>query len=228
MAMVPDEFENIAWHSLQHEQSAFAITSGKAARYIPDISSIIAFEDNDHPDFEGLAQISTAADPMYCVGWSGAVPAGWLVEEDTYAHQMIWRGQSPEQDDVDVIRLDQSHVAQMLELVALTKPGPFSRRTIEMGDYFGIVEADQLIAMAGERIHAGRFREISGVCTRPGYQGRGLARVLMNKLIRLETDRNQVPFLHVVQDNTHALDIYLRMGFIHLQKVALRKISKQK
>ena len=42
----------------------------------------------------------------------------------------------------------------------------------------GDVAADQavLVAMAGERMQAGPWREISGVCTDPGHQGRGLAR----------------------------------------------------
>ena len=38
--------------------------------------------------------------------------------------------------------------------------------------------------MAGERMHAGTLREISGVCTHPDFQGRGLARRLMRKLVR--------------------------------------------
>ena len=229
--MVPNEFSNIAWHSLQHEQAPLAISSGKAKRFIPDVSSIIAFENNDRPDFEGLERISEAGESMYSIGWSGQVPAGWLLEVDAQVNELIWRGQLPDQaeDNVNeekVIRLDQTHVTQMLELVVLTKPGPFSDRTIEMGDYFGIVENGQLIAMAGERLHAGRFREISGVCTRAGHTGRGLARMLMNKLIRLECERDQIPFLHVVEGNDHALDIYLRMGFVHVQKIALRKFIK--
>ena len=234
--MVPNEFSNIAWHSLQHEQAPLAISAGKAKRFKSDVSEIIAFENNNRPDFEGLARISEAGDSMYSIGWSGPVPAGWLLEVDAQVNELIWQGQLPDQvEDVtedhvteeSVIRLDQTHVTQMLELVVLTKPGPFSERTIEMGDYFGIVENGQLIAMAGERLHAGRFREISGVCTRPGYQGRGLARLLMHKLIRLECDRNQIPFLHVVEGNDHALDIYLRMGFVRIQKVALRKFRKR-
>ncbi|MEO2178309.1 MAG: GNAT family N-acetyltransferase [bacterium] len=222
---------------MQNEQAPLAISSGKAKRFKSDVSSIIAFENNDHPDFEGLAQISEAGDSMYSIGWSGPVPAGWLLEIDAQVNELIWQGQLPDQaednvseDNVSeesVIRLDRTHVTQMLELVELTQPGPFSERTIEMGDYFGIVENGRLIAMAGERLHAGRFREISGVCTRPGHQGRGLARMLMNKLIRLECDRDQIPFLHVVEGNDHALDIYLRMGFAHIHKVALRKFRKQ-
>jgi predicted GNAT family acetyltransferase len=71
-------------------------------------------------------------------------------------------------------------------------------RAIELGDYFGHVEDGQLVAMAGERTAAPGLRDISGVCTRPGYQGRGLARRLMLKLVRRQLARGETPFLHVM------------------------------
>jgi ribosomal protein S18 acetylase RimI-like enzyme len=91
----------------------------------------------------------------------------------------------PAKDEVpEAIRLGAQHASQALELAKLTNPGPFGLRTIELGEYFGCFEGPRLIAMAGERMCAGPFREISGVCTHPDFQGRGLARRLMMKLIR--------------------------------------------
>jgi len=49
-----------------------------------------------------------------------------------------------------------------------------------------VFEGERLIAMAGERMQAGQLREVSGVCTTPERQGRGLALRLMNRLIRRE------------------------------------------
>jgi len=82
-----------------------------------------------------------------------------------------------------------------------------------LGDYFGVFDGPRLIAMAGERMQAESWREISGVCTHPDFQGRGLARRLMLKLIRHRMLRGQSTFLHVVSTNTAARDLYLRMGF---------------
>ena len=43
----------------------------------------------------------------------------------------------------------------MMELTALTKPGPFSARTHELGTFLGIRVDGQLVAMAGERMKPG-------------------------------------------------------------------------
>ena len=90
----------------------------------------------------------------------------------------------------------------LLALALLTKPGPFGPRTIELGEYFGYFDdGDRLIAMAGERMAAAGLHEISGVCTHPEHQGRGLARRLMLKLIRRQLLRGETPFLHVMRAN---------------------------
>jgi predicted GNAT family acetyltransferase len=67
--------------------------------------------------------------------------------------------------------------------------------------------------MAGERATAGLFREISGVCTHPDFQGRGLARRLMAKVIAQAVARGEIPFLHVMCHNEGAHRLYLNMGF---------------
>jgi predicted GNAT family acetyltransferase len=122
--------------------------------------------------------------------------------------------------------LGAEHAAQALQLAELTRPGPFGLRTIELGEYFGYFEDKRLIAMAGERMHADSLREISGVCTHPDYQGRGLARRLMLKLIRREMLRNETPFLHVMSENVGAWQLYERMGFRKYREVVVRVVSR--
>ena len=69
-------------------------------------------------------------------------------------------------------------------------------------------------------MHAGRLREISGVCTHPDYQGRGFARRLMLKLIRRQMLRDETPCLHVMRANSGALRLHEQMGFRdHLEAV---------
>ena len=80
--------------------------------------------------------------------------------------------------------------------------------------------------MAGERMHAGSLREISGVCTHPGFQGRGLARRLMMKLIRRQRLRGETPFLHVMSGNAGARALYERMGFRLYRESVVRVISR--
>ena len=75
-------------------------------------------------------------------------------------------------------------------------------------------------------MRAGSLREISGVCTHPDFQRRGLARRLMNKLIRRETERGETPCLHVMRDNRKAARLYERMGFRLHRESLVRVISK--
>jgi predicted GNAT family acetyltransferase len=123
--------------------------------------------------------------------------------------------------------LTAADVPEMLSLTALTEPGPFGPRTIELGDYLGVFDAGRLIAMAGERAQAGHFREISGVCTHPEAQGRGWAGRLMRQLIARQLARGQTPFLHVMSGNTGARQLYLRMGFQDHCETVVRVIARR-
>ena len=93
------------------------------------------------------------------------------------------------------------HAAQAVELATLTNPGPFGIRTPELGEYFGYFDGGRLIAMAGERMCAGDLHEVSGICTHPDFQGRGLAKKLTLKLVRRADAARQdaVPARHEPQ-----------------------------
>jgi predicted GNAT family acetyltransferase len=101
----------------------------------------------------------------------------------------------------------------MIELTALTKPGPFNRRTHELGTYLGIRGDGELVAMAGERMKVPGYTEVSAVCTRPGHTGNGYARLLMMEVMRRIIERGETPFLHVREDNAKAIELYERLGF---------------
>jgi predicted GNAT family acetyltransferase len=80
--------------------------------------------------------------------------------------------------------------------------------------------------MAGERMHAGTLREVSGICTHPDFRGRGLARRLTLKLIHRATQRGETPFLHVMGDNPTARQLYQKMGFRDYCETTARIISR--
>jgi GNAT superfamily N-acetyltransferase len=219
--------DQIVWHSLTGAQVHCATGTATARRYAPGFSPIIAFADSERPDFAALAPYCEPGEHFYCSGWTGTAPPGWQVDAEAMLVKMVWQAPAPAADDgLAAIRLGPEHVPQMLELVALTKPGPFGPRTIELGDYFGCFEGPRLVAMAGERMHAGTLREVSGVCTHPAFQGRGLARRLMQLLLRREVQRGETPFLHVMRDNRAAHDLYERMGFVDWRESVVRVLSR--
>jgi ribosomal protein S18 acetylase RimI-like enzyme len=222
-----DLLDDVLWHSLTGPQAAVSTGTDRARRYAPGFSPIIGFADLQRPDFAALEPYCAAGEPLYCAGWSGVAPPGWQIDAEAWLLKMVWQGACPApDDDFAAVRLGPAHVPQMLELVALTKPGPFGPRTIELGEYFGCFDGGRLVAMAGERMHAGRLREVSGVCTHPDFQGRGLARRLMLKLIRREVMRDEIPFLHVLKANPTAHQMYQRMGFGLHQEQLVRVLSR--
>jgi ribosomal protein S18 acetylase RimI-like enzyme len=206
--------DNIVWHALTGAQSHFAVGEGATRRYAPGFSPIIGFADVANADFAAIAPYCKPGERFYTDGWSGPMPAGWNLEVESTMDKMVWKGALPDDDaTLAAVPLGAQHAQQALELATLTRPGPFGIRTIELGDYFGIFEGTRLVAMAGERMTAGPWREISGVCTHPDAQGRGYAKRLMLKLVRRQMQRGETTFLHVVSTNTTARDLYLRMGF---------------
>jgi GNAT superfamily N-acetyltransferase len=217
--------DNIVWHTLIGPHAKYASGTNDVRRYAKGFSPIIGFADPKVPNFAALVPFCEPGEHFYTDGWSGAVPHNWKLNSESTMFKMVWEAAMPADEPLDAIPLGPEHATRALELALLTRPGPFGLRTIELGDYFGCFQGDRLIAMAGERMHAGMLREISGVCTHPNFQGRGLARKLMNKLIRRQMQRGETPFLHVMRDNTSARRLYERMGIRNYLESLVRVIS---
>lgn len=219
---------NIFWHALAGPQARFALGTNVARRFARDYSPIIAFADAQSPDFAAIAPWCEAGERFYVDGWTGRVAPGWRLELDSTMYKMVRDGPVPDADDLRGVRpLDARDATRAFELARLTRPGPFGPRTIELGEYFGLFDGDQLVAMAGERVFAAGWREISGVCTHPDQQGRGHAQRLMNLLLRREMLRGERPFLHVASTNTGAVRMYERMGFRIHRESAVRVVSRE-
>jgi ribosomal protein S18 acetylase RimI-like enzyme len=220
--------DNVFWHALSGPQKHFSEGVDAARRYATGFSPIVAFPDPQRPDFDALAPFCRSDEHFYCDGWSGAVPRGWQVDRESTMFKMVWDAPIPSEDAApDAVPLRAAHAAQAVALASLTNPGPFGMRTIELGEYFGYFDGDRLVAMTGERSCAPGLREISGVCTHPDHQGRGLARKLGLKVIRRQLLRGETPFLHVMSANTTAHGMYRRMGFRDHAKSPVRVVSRR-
>ena len=219
--------DNIFWHTLTGPQAHFAAGAGDARRYAPGFSPILGFRDPANPAFDALLPYCNPGEQFYVGSWSGPPPPDWEVLSETRMVLMVRESTARTGATQDAaIRLGAADVARAVELATLTRPGPFGPRTIELGEYYGYFEGERLIAMAGERMHAGNFREISGVCTHPDFQGRGSARTLMMLLIDLQLARGQTPFLHVMSGNTGARRLYAQLGFRDYHETPVRIISR--
>lgn len=220
--------DQMMWQALSGDQRVLSVGGESARRFTPGLPAIAGFRDPQRPDLDALAPFCGVGEPFYVEGWDGPAPAGWQVQLEAEMVKMRWEGQTPLRDEApEARRLGAADVPQMLALAALTKPGPIGARNLEMGDYFGLCDAaGQLIAMAGERMAAAPWREVSAVCTHPAHQGRGLARRLMLKLIGRQLARGERPCLHVMAGNSGARGLYGAMGFAEQRIVPVRVVAR--
>ena len=219
--------DNVMWNCLSGPQARFATGSGAVRRYAPGFSPIIGCQDPHRPDFAELEKHAAPGESFYIDIWTGTPPDGWRVDREAGMFKMVWESSMPPEDAApDAVALRPEHAAQAVELAKLTNPGPFGLRTHELGEYFGYFDGGRLIAMAGERMEVGSLRELSGICTHPEFQGRGLARRLTLKLVHREMRRGLTPYLHVISTNTGARALYEKMGFRNYLETTVRVITR--
>lgn len=217
--------DHIFWYTLAGAHRRHSSGTDQVRRYTQGFSPIIAFADPARPDFAALAPWCAPGEHFYCENWNGPAPPGWRIDAETTMFRMVWDGATPAADPApNAVPLQPVHAQQALALATLCKPGPFGIRTIELGDYFGYFDGERLMAMAGERLRATGLCEISGVCTHPDYQGRGLAKRLIGKLIHRHRQRGETSFLHVMRSNP-AHQLYLDMGFSDYLESTVRVVT---
>ena len=180
-----------------------------------EVSPFVGIRDGHHNGFDDLYHLLPEDRRiLYASRKKITEPRGWKMSVEIEGLQFIIDSKKPMNgSDVQPLKLGPENVDEMTALAKLTKPGPFDKRTIEFGNYFGIFEAEKLVAMTGQRMHVPDFTEVSAVCTHPDYLGRGYAGVLLGHQIDLIFKSGHHPFLHVRSDNARAISIYERIGF---------------
>jgi len=206
--------DNPVWHALTGPQQKVAEGSANASRYEPDVSVFAAVPDEPPPStWDELRTLVGAGGVAVLFAEPADLPSTWDRLFRIPCLQMLGTdvelGTCP-----DAVTLGPDDVDDMLGLVERTRPGPFGRRTIELGDYLGVRDDDgALVAMAGMRMHAPGWMEISAVCTDAKVRGRGLASSLVRDMVGRIRDRGESPLLHVAEDNVGAIPIYESLGF---------------
>jgi len=217
---------NVFWQALADTQRGFSVGTEHVRRYSRGLPPLLAFADPDHPRLEELEPFCESGERFYTSDWRGEAPAGWKVELESTMELMVWSGGAPGEEPLDAVPLGAADVEQMVELANLTKPGPFGPRNLELGDYLGCFDQGRLVAMAGERMQAGHWREVSAICTHPDSQGRGLARKLVQRMVATQLRRGERPFLHVMSSNAGAVHLYKRLGFEPHRTCVVRVVAK--
>jgi ribosomal protein S18 acetylase RimI-like enzyme len=201
--------------ALTTRHAGFALAAGRALRYPREVSPLAALRE---PGPEAFDDLRALAEPGEIVALATRtaleVPPGWDVQQRLSIDQMAWAGGPLAAPAAAPVALGEADVPDMLALTALTKPGPFAAQTYRMGRYVGLRSPEgRLMAMAGERMTADEFTEISAVCTHPEFTGRGLAGALVTYALARLLAEGRFPILHVKTQNEGAKRLYEKLGF---------------
>jgi predicted GNAT family acetyltransferase len=233
MNVLPEElFADAVWHALNTRHRRLAIVEGDARRYPIDVAPFAALA---RPTESALRQLHSLLAPDESIWLMGTsypdVPE--LRKEGTLecVQMVLTRELEAKPAAIQLERLTAADSAAMVALTDVAFPGFFRSRTYEMGVYYGVrMEGSgagaPLMAMAGERLVLDGYTEISGVCTHPEHRGKGLAASLIVRVARDHREQAVVSFLHVGAANTHAVNLYLRLGFVEIGRVTLTRISR--
>jgi ribosomal protein S18 acetylase RimI-like enzyme len=202
--------------ALASRHASLALVDGTSRRYPSDVAPFASVGPSPTAaDWESLGRIAPSGTVAMFVEPGFTAGDGWRVVHEIGLTQMIDANvEIPAEPFQEARDLTVADVPEMVRLTTLTAPGPFERRTVELGGYRGVVSSEgRLVAMAGRRLSLPGFTEVSAVCTDPEARGRGYARRLMLDVISGIRAGGDRAFLHVAEGNP-ARGLYESMGFV--------------
>ena len=204
---------NPVYAALTGQHATFAEIRGNARCYPKAIAPFLGLPDDPtDQDWADAAELLGVGTTVALMRPDLPVPATFKLDRQFDLVQFAAPPTLAGSDDEAVV-LGPDDVPEMLGLVALTDPGPFRSRTIELGTYLGIRRDGDLIAMAGTRFALPEHTEISAVCTHPSYRGEGLATRLIRAVAAQIESTGGHPFLHTGGTNTQAIRLYKSLDF---------------
>lgn len=204
---------NPIWNGLTGPHEHLGVSAGKVRRYRPDVAVFVGVENPADPHMPGLLDLIGDGTGGFVTEGPVALPSEVEPIRVADVLQMIVADWNPVSVELDMIPLGDADELAMVELVELTKPGPFAPRARLMGTFRGLFDNDRLIAMSGERMRTPTFTEISAVCTHPDYRNRGYAKQFVSQGGNEIVADGKTPFLHVFADNALAIATYEKLGF---------------
>ena len=216
------------WNALTTKQQALAEGGAVARRFPLTIAPFADMVDMSPESFAALGALMSGTEiaVLFTPDAVTAPDQFKTLLADT-GEQMIGTPAQSSLPGVEIVSLGVADVPEMIALVELTKPGPFSTRTHELGTFLGIRIDGQLVAMTGERMKPGSFTEMTAVCVHPDHRGRGYAQALLGAVARGIVDRGEIPFLHVFSSNASAIALYQRQGMEIRRRLHVTVLQKK-
>lgn len=207
--------DNPIWHALSTRQAVLNKGTERVKFFDESVSPFVTMDAWNEADLKEMQEILPLDRSFYVlIPRQVKIPEAFEQVYTTPIYQMVCEAFHPQMlPEQSVLEMGAGDVQEMIELTALTRPGPFSNNTMSFGRYIGIREGTRLAAIAGERMKVPGYTEVSAVCTHPDFLGKGYASHLMSILCAEIITRSETPFLHVRADNPRAIRAYERLGF---------------
>lgn len=206
--------DNLAWYALNSHHAHFASGTDLVKTYPPDVMPVSALVNYTEAACADLGRVIKKGEITIIIGPNPPQIPGWTIQQTLIVDQMVCQQRLPQPKlNVDIVELNNTHVADIMQLLDAEAHLFFTPRAIEMGHFIGIRQQGQLVAVAGERYHLTGYCEISTVCTHPDWQGKGYARALVSILANEIWDNGETPYLSVEPENTGAIRLYERLNF---------------
>jgi ribosomal protein S18 acetylase RimI-like enzyme len=206
---------NPVYNALISGDAALSFGEGVVKYFHESVSPFVGFPVDYSHGFEDLyEQLPAGRRILYATISPIEVPYMWQLAAYITGSQFVFDDLNYSvESELKPVPLTYEHAEEMVQLAALTKPGPFDLRTIDFGFYHGFFEDGKLVAMTGQRLHPGNYAEVSAVCTHPDHLGKGYATALLQHQLTHICKQGKIPFLHVRSDNERAIAVYERLGF---------------
>ena len=225
---MPHPLDHPIWTALTTRHQALAEGGDHARRYPTAITPFADMAEMSPRGFAALGAMMLGSEiAVLFTPDAVTAPAEFKVLLAETGEQMTGMPAEVPAGNVEILTLGVADVPDMMALTALTKPGPFSARTHELGTFLGIRVGGELVAMAGERMRPADYTEITAVCVHPAHRGRGYGQILLSAVSRQILARGEIPFLHLFTSNASALALYRRQGMEIRRRLYVTVLQKQ-
>lgn len=219
-----DKLDNPVWHSLSESHKEFAIEYEGVKFYNPEYCPFGGFDSlYKSEDVDDYAEL---VDNFFIVGEKPSFSDNLKLKAEVVCLQMIIDKPVVGEITNEIVPLTSKYTDALYELVNLVQPGYFKKKTALLGNYFGIFENNDLVAVTGERMKMNDFVEISAVVTHPDHGGKGYAKQLVTHVANTVFSQDKVPYLHVVNSNIGAIKLYEKLGFSTRREISFWNITK--
>jgi GNAT superfamily N-acetyltransferase len=220
------KLDNPVWFSLSETHQSFAVDCGSVKFYHPDFCTFGGFE-KGNAIAKSIDEYSEMVDSFFIVGEKPELSNLLKLNKELVCLQMIVCYPIDIAINDPIVKLTDEHIDVLCELVNLVQPGYFKKKTALLGNYYGIFKNEELVSVTGERMQMNDFIEVSAVVTHPNHTGKGYAKQLVVHTVNEIFKQNKIPYLHVIEDNKGAIQLYEKLGFTIRRKISFWNITKQ-